>query len=97
MVVKVKLLGEGTSRDPWRVPIPTYVELLTLPEQGVAYVVIPDADHPELDAHDSAKTEQTGHGPALIALDNAGHAEWYRHLDERYAEHSGKFRPEVAE
>jgi hypothetical protein len=77
-------------------PLPTYTEILTLTEQGLVYANISDTEHPELHTHPSAKTEETGHGDALIELDAEGHAKWYAHLDDRYKEHRGKFRPEIA-
>lgn len=96
MVVRVKLAGSGVKGDAYRAPLPTYNEILTLIDQGIVYVTIDDPEHPELFNHPSAKFERTGAGDALIALDDAGHQDWYEHLDRRYQEHKGKFRPEVA-
>ncbi len=63
--------------------------------QGRVYVLIPDEDHPDLMAHPHIQTEETGHGRVLVALDASGHQLWYSHLDDRYQEHSGEYRPEV--
>jgi len=96
MLVRVKMIGDGTAQSPYRAPLPTYNEVLTLHDQALVYALVPDDDHPELHDHPSAKTEATGHGPALIALDDAGHRSWYSHLDERYRERKGEFRPVIA-
>jgi len=96
MLVRVKLTGSGVGRDALRPNLPTYSDVLHLHTQGFAYVLIPDDTHPELHKHASAKFEQTGHGDALIALDEAGHSAWHAHLDKMYQEHKGKFRPEIA-
>jgi hypothetical protein len=96
MLVRVKMLGSGTVKDPYRAPLPEYNEVLTLHDQGLVYALIPDETHPELDKHASAKVEKTGHGPALIALDAAGHASWHSHIDKRYQERKGEYRPEIA-
>lgn len=95
MLVRVKLVGKGTNDDPHRANLPTYQELLTIVDDGHVYALIPDSDHPELDKHPSAKTIMTGHGAALIGLDESGHGEWHSHLDSRYKEHKGEFRPEI--
>ena len=96
MVIRLKLRGEGTDRSPHNGGVPTGQEILTLPDQGVTYWYVPDETHPNLHEHASAKVERSGHGPLLTALDEAGHAEWHKFLDNRYKEHKGKFRPEVA-
>lgn len=96
MIARVKLIGSGTSRDPYRVPLPTYEEILTLPDEGYAYVSVPDGAHPDLYTHPSAKTQASGHGGILVALDADGHESWYAHLDNAYQEHAGEFRPEIA-
>lgn len=95
MLVRVKMVGTGKDDDAHRPGLPTHRELITLTDQGIVYALIPDDDHPDLLSHPSAKTEQTGHGAALIALDADGHAAWYKHLDARYPERAGEFRPEV--
>ena len=96
MLVRVKLKDGGAPRGGIGPNLPTWSDVLHLHDQGYAYVLIPDDTHPALHEHKSARTEQTGHGPALIALDENGHKAWHDFLDERYKEHKGKFRPEIA-
>lgn len=96
MLVRVRVVGDGTSNNPFRAPLPNYTEVLTLQDQGVVYALIPDTEHPDLGSHPSAKVERTGHGAALIGLDAQGHGDWYAHIDHRYQERKGEFRPEVA-
>lgn len=96
MLVRVRMIGKGVTQDAFRAPLPTYQEVITLHDQGLVYALIPDDGHPELDKHPSAKFEATGHGPALIALDADGHKKWYAHLDDKYQEHKGNLRPEIA-
>lgn len=95
MLVRVKLIDTGKSAGRFRPSLPTFQEVITLHDQGIVYALIPDTDHPELHKHPSAKTEETGHGAALIGLDADGHAQWHSHLDTRYKERAGQFRPEV--
>lgn len=95
MLVRVKLIGSGVDGDPFRAPLPNYANVLSLHDQGVIYALIPETEHPELDKHPSAKFEDTGHGPALIELNDAAHNAWYEHLDDRYQEHKHEFRPEI--
>lgn len=96
MLARVRIIGDGTQRNPYRVPLPTYTEVLTLIDQGVAYVIIPDETHPNLHEHDSAKVEATGHGPMLVELDEAGHEVWHDFLAEKYVDGDKKFKPELA-
>lgn len=96
MLVRVKLLGSGTPEDPHRANLPAYKEVLTLVDQGIVYALIPDTEHPDLHEHPSATFEKTGHGDALIGLGPDGYKLWYSHLDDRYQERKGDFRPEIA-
>ena len=96
MLVRVKLHGDGTEQNPYRVPLPTYTLVLGLIDEGKAYAIIPDETHPDLMAHQSARVSKTTSGSALVGMDGSAHSKWYAHLDDRYQEHRGKFRPEVA-
>lgn len=95
MLVRVKLNGSGADGDPFRAPLPNYTNVLSLHDQGIIYALIPETEHPDISSHHSARTEDTGHGPALIALDADGHSKWYDYLDKRYSASPNKFRPEI--
>ena len=94
-LVRVKMIGVGQSGDAYRAPLPAYREILTNHEQGYVIALVPDDDIYESDVTKLGKTEATGHGPMLVELDSHGHAAWHAHLDERYPEHRGEYRPEV--
>jgi hypothetical protein len=95
-LVRVKMVGKGTPDDPHRAPLPTYREVITLKSQGVVYALIPDEDFPGSLSSPDHTYEETGHGPALVRMDAGGHSQWHRHLDDRYQERAGDFRPEIA-
>ena len=96
MVVRVKLVGTGREGDAWRVPLPTYRLIIGFPGEGYALAEIPDEDHPKLNEHESATLMHTTDGPALIGASTQAHSEWYDHLDARYKEHKGEYRPVIA-
>ena len=94
-VIRVKTIGSGRQGDPFRASLPTYDEVLTNYSEGWTLVSLPDAD-----LHDAPeKVDPHGHytsrGHQILTLDDAGHAAWHKHLDERYQERRGEFRPEV--
>jgi len=91
------MIGSGLPGDPHRVPLPTYQLLHGNATQGWAYVSIAD-EHilPEDHDLDHEKVEETTDGPHYPELcakcKNAAHS----HMDDRYQEHKGEFRIELA-
>jgi hypothetical protein len=95
VVVRVKMIGKGTDDDPYRAPLPTHDALLYDYSAGTVLTRVPESD-----LHDEPqKVDPNGHatsaGHHVLALDDAGHKKWHAHLDDRYQEHKGEFRPEV--
>ncbi|SRR5712692_2811944 len=94
-LVRVKLIGSGTKEDHHRANLPTYREVLTNVAQGYVIALIPDADLHDTAENLGAQVEQTGHGPMIVGLSPEHHAAWHTHLDKRYKERKGDFRPEI--
>lgn len=85
-----------TTQPDWPVNLPTWVLVELDPATGTATVDVPEADVPEdivrvLIAHADPKSPI--HLPPVVR--RAMHAAWHEHLDNRYKEHHGRFRPEI--
>jgi hypothetical protein len=95
--VTVALLGAGTSDDPYHPGLPTY-RLVAVDEAArVALVEVPDDDTPPGDTHAAVLTAPRFERAAIPAdLHADALAAWHAHLDNRYAEHAGRFRPQLA-
>jgi hypothetical protein len=97
MVLRLKLLGSGIAGDPYRVSLPTYNLIHGNVTGGYALVSIPDdvlglTDADLADESVELTTEGKFYPVLSVALIDKVHA----HLDERYNEHRGKFRIELA-
>ena len=82
MKVVLQMVGSGTRLDPLRLPLPTYTYLS---DDGTNMTAdVPSADIP---ADVASQIDGNGNVPpgALVS--------WYAHLDQRYKEHRGNFRP----
>jgi hypothetical protein len=92
--IVLPFVGKGTPDDPRRVDLPTY-SLVAESADGLSAVVdVPDDDFPQDAAWDNL--------PQRVSLQNAGDVsrlpisslhDWHAHLDARYQEHAGRFRP----
>lgn len=95
MRIRVPLVGTGAPGDNFRANLPTYVMVAEDFARGIAVVEIPDADlpdHPGLRAALSALADLPTANQAPLAA--ALRAAWHDHLDARYREHAGRFRPD---
>jgi hypothetical protein len=94
MKLRLPLIGSGVVGDEWRCNLPTY-RMLDVDYVGkVAVVEIPEADHPFIPAQVAALvTAASTAGPAISAIPPALRVAWHNHLDARYTEHSGAYRP----
>lgn len=65
------------------------------PTTGLAVVLVPDEDFPE--AFDGAHptVHRSLMDPHHVGEQPAWVAEWHAHLDKRYAERAGDFRPQI--
>lgn len=93
--IRVPLIGAGTPADPFRASLPTYNLIDINYARGVALVEIPDDDLPD----DDALKAQLGGVSDIAAADRApltpaARRAWHDHLDARYREHAGRFRPD---
>jgi len=97
MVLRVKLEGTGTPRDPYRVNLPTYQMIHGNVTHGWALVAVPDDVH-GLTAADLGheEVEETTEGPHYPKLCDTCVEKVHAHFDEHYKEHEGEFRVEQA-
>ena len=95
VVVRVKALGTGASDDAFRSGLPTATLILHDRTDGTMLVQIPDEDFHDNPATVSDDTHDTHLGRHVRVLSKEEQHDWHSHLDERYVEHKGKFRPEI--
>lgn len=92
--VTMPIIGTGEEGNPRRVDLPTY-QMISESDDGThATVDVPDADFPDVESFSTGKPHPNG--GFEIDLSRAAVADlraWHDHLDQRYAEHAGKFRP----
>ena len=94
MRVRVKAIGSGQTGDPVRVLLPTWSFVAYDPVTNMMTVDIPDDDAPDSPPPEgSAGRPITPYGPVLARLPPQAQAAWHMRLDQRYAEHKGRFRP----
>lgn len=97
MRIRVKALGTGVTGDPVRAPFPTYGLVGWDPVAGKITIEIPAEDVPfGLDKESGYLASDTVEGTIIHGLGPTGQAKLHAHLDTRYREHAGKYRPEVA-
>jgi hypothetical protein len=97
MRVRVRVVGKGVVGDPFRVELPTYDLIEIDYERRVAVVDIPDTDLPDDAAVRGhlARTQKLS-DPDAPTMPSAYKHRWHEHLDDRYREHRGRFRPPLA-
>lgn len=92
--ITLPVIGSGTNHDPRRVSLPTY-QLVGESDDGLWMTVdVPDADFPDAPSFNTGKEHPSGGFEVergRLAVDDV--RAWHDHLDQRYAEHAGKFRP----
>lgn len=92
--MRLPVVGQGTRTDPYRVALPTYNLIDVDYDAGVALVDVPESDLPRDDVH---RAVVSAHRFERVALPAELHAlavdAWHAHLDDRYREHAGRFRP----
>ena len=96
VVVTLPLEGAGTKDDPFRTNLPTYHEIMTDYTAKTITVKIYEDDLHDDPKKLDAKVHDTSFGPHIKEMSDAEHQKWHEHLDNRYQEHAGKFRPRVA-
>jgi hypothetical protein len=90
--LRVRLLGSGTPADPYHVDLPNYT-MVGEPDlvSQIVEVEVPDIDAPL----QHGRTNGGAPSQPLSHLTATDHDAWHAQLDARYAEHAGRFRPEV--
>lgn len=87
-------IGSGTDEDRYRVDLPTYTQVGESKDGTLWTVDVPDADFPDVPSFNDGKPHPAGGFDVdLKRVAVADLDAWHDHLDERYAEHAGKFRP----
>jgi hypothetical protein len=96
MILKVKLLGSGNPKDPYRVNLPTYSHIHGNVTEGWALVLVPEDVH-GLSADDLKHEDvhETTEGPYYPALCGDCVGKIHAHFDQKYADHEGRFRVET--
>lgn len=92
--ITLPIVGAGTPDDPRRVDLPTYQLVSEDTRAGTFTVDVPDADFPL--APDFQRPPSVPGRPVPVDLERVAVADldaWHDHLDERYVEHAGRFRP----
>lgn len=94
MRLRLRLNGRGTEAQPYRVNLPTYDLIAVDYERRVAVVEIPEEDVPDCPhVRGHLARTQTLDAPPSPVMPSAHKHRWHEHLDERYREHRGRFRP----
>lgn len=94
MRVRVRAIGSGQPGDSVRAPLPTWSFVGYDPVTNMMTVDIPDEDAPPSPpAEGGPERPNTPYGPVLARLPPQAQAAWHQHLDARYQEHKGRFRP----
>jgi hypothetical protein len=96
MRLKVRLIGTGKEGDPLHANLPHYSMVHVDYDGKYAIVDIPDTEHPfGKDGPNGTRIIDPLHGEILTAATIAALNAWHKHMDERYSEHSGKFRVDL--
>lgn len=94
MRLLVPVVDGGENGGGRRVNLPTYT-IVELSDDGrFAVVDVPDADiDPLFPANLARRVAASVLGGDVSRLTAVQRLRWYAHLDARYQEHSGRFRP----
>lgn len=97
MRIRMRLDGSGTRDDPFSVNLPTYTIVTIDAGRRIAIVDVPDADLPgDARVWSHLAVTQNLTDPTPGRMHGTAKGNWHRHLDRRYQEHAGKFRPPLA-
>ena len=92
--IVLPIVGAGTRDDPRRVDLPTYQWVSDTADGQSAVVDVPDDDFPDDAAWDNLPLRGNAQGARDASrLPVAELDAWHQHLDTRYREHAGRFRP----
>ena len=97
MKFHVRLIGEGTDKSPFRVPLPTYTMIEPPDEQNKCVLVeVPDSVLPDISFDHDLEAADTETVKGVIHKANpeyVGAVE--EHLDNVYREHKGEYSLEL--
>jgi hypothetical protein len=97
MFIRLALIGNGTSKTPYTVDLPTFGELVTNETTGRAFADVPDIDVPaDVAAFVTANPVVDLTSPLPNAFPASLARSWQDHLARRYDLGSAKWKPVVA-
>ena len=96
MIIRVALIGSGTTSDPYRVDLPTYSGLVTNEATGRAFADVPAIDvSPDVAAFVAAYPTVNLVTPLPVPFPPALASSWAEFLARRYDLGSAKWHPVV--
>jgi hypothetical protein len=94
MRIRAPLTEDPNDPGRWRVMLPSY-SLIREEADGTAIVEVPDDDVPPgfADRPGHGRSQVAGVGDVVHQVTAQDLEEWHSHLDGRYQERRGRFRP----
>lgn len=96
--VALRLIGTGTETDPFRVPLPTYGNLRTNTELGIAsatpfaIVEVRDEDYePPADGEAETVVNVPNIGPVIRGLASTHRTRWLQRIRRKYQEKASSY------
>ena len=96
MIIRLALIGEGTTSDPLRIDLPTYQGVITNETTGRAFADVPVADvSPDVAAFVSAYPTYDLVTPLPVPFPQSLANAWAEHLARQYDLGTAKWHPVV--
>ena len=96
MIIRVALIGSGTTSDPFRVDLPTYQGVITNETTGRAFADVPVVDVPaDVQAFVAAYPTVDLTTPLPVPFPQSLANAWAEHLARRYDLGTAKWHPVV--
>jgi hypothetical protein len=97
MIIRMALIGSGTSNDPYRVDLPTYGDCITDTVTNRAFVDVPAADVPsDVAGFVTANPVVDLTSPLPTPFPSSLARSWQDYLARRYDLGTAKWKPVVA-
>ena len=96
MIIRLALIGEGTTSDPLRIDLPTYQGVITNETTGRAFADVPVADvSPDVAAFVSAYPTYDLVTPLPVPFPQSLANAWAEHLARQYDLGNARWHPVV--
>ena len=96
MILRLALIGSGTTSDPYRIDLPSYTGVVTNETTGRAFVTVPDVDvSPAVAAFVSAYPTYDLVTPLPVPFPQSLANAWAEHLARRYDLGNARWHPVV--